>query len=303
MSLTLRKSSGQPALCYLEGPKSGPPLLLLHGVGRCAEDYREFAEGLVANWHAHALDFRGHGGSGRTSGQYLVTDCARDAVVFVRDEICQPVLIYGHSLGAMVALAAAVALPELVRGIVLEDPPFHTMGRRIAQTPWQALFMGMRDVARSSASADEMAAALAELAVPVPGQSGQTRLGQIRGADSLRFSACCLAQLDSEVFTPVIEGRWLDGYDALALCSRVRCPVLLLQGDPSAGGALTNADADATMAALPACRRVRFPGMGHLIHQDQPAAVLDALREFVTTLPSTFQNHEKTSSLSAVPGV
>ena len=303
MSLTLQKSPGQPALSYLEGPKAGPPLLLLHGVGRCAEDYREFASGLEANWHVRALDFRGHGGCDRAPGRYLVTDHARDTVAFVRDEICQPVVVYGHSLGAMVALAAAATLPGLVRGVVLEDPPFHTMGQRITQTPWQALFMGMRDVARRVTGVDELAAALAELPVPIPGQSGLAKLGQLRSAESLRFSARCLAQLDPEVFTSVIEGRWLDGYDERALFAQVRCPVLLLQGDPSAGGALLDADADAAMASLPSCRRVRFPGVGHLIHQDKPAAALRAMQEFAITLPSTFQSHEKTSSLSAVSGV
>ena len=303
MSLTLQKSQGQPALSYLEGPKAGPPLLLLHGVGRCAEDYREFATGLEEHWNISALDFRGHGGSDRAHDHYLVTDHIRDTVAFVRDEICQTVVIYGHSLGAMVALAVAAALPGQVRGIVLEDPPFHTMGRRIAQTPWQALFMGMRDAARRVTGVDEMAAALAELPVPVPGRSGLANLGQLRSAESLRFSARCLAQLDPEVFTPVIEGRWLDGYDESELCAQVRCPALLLQGDPAAGGALLDADADAVVATLPVCRRVRFPGVGHLIHQDKPAAALRALQEFATTLPSAFPNYEKTSSLSAVPGV
>jgi pimeloyl-ACP methyl ester carboxylesterase len=301
--LTLGKRSGQPALCYLEGPKAGPPLLLLHGVGRCAEDYREFAEGLLMDWHVHAPDFRGHGGSDRVPGKYLVTDHAHDTMAFVRDVIAEPVVIYGHSLGAMVALAVAATLPGLVRGIVLEDPPFHTMGRQIAQTPWQALFMGMRDVARSGTDSDELAVALADLSVPTPGRSGLTKLGQLRSRESLRFSARCLAQLDPNVFTPVIEGRWLDGYDERELYLRVGCPVLLLQGDPSAGGALTDADADAAMAALPGCRRVQFPGVGHLIHQDQPAAALRALQEFAAGLPSTFLCHEKASSLSAVPGV
>lgn len=303
MSFTPGKSSGRPAMGYLEGPKAGPPLLLLHGVGRCAEDYREFAAGLVKDWHVHALDFRGHGGSDRTLGQYHVTDYIRDTVAFARDDVCQPVVIYGHSLGAMVALAVAAKLPELVRGIVLEDPPFHTMGRRISHTPWQALFAGMRDVARSATGADGLEAALAELSVPVPGRSGLTKLRQLRSAESLRFSAQCLAQLDPEVFTPIIEGRWLDGYDEHVLFAQVRCAVLLLQGDPSAGGALLDADADAAIATLASCRRTRFPGVGHLIHRDQPAVALRALQEFAATLASTIQSHEKTSSLSAVSGV
>jgi pimeloyl-ACP methyl ester carboxylesterase len=290
-------------LSYFEGPKSGSPLLLLHGVGRCAEDYRDFADALIARWYLFALDFRGHGGSERISGRYFVTDYARDTVAFVRNEVRQQVVIYGHSLGAMVALAVAAELPGFVRGVVLEDPPFQTMGQRIAQTPWQALFTGMREVPKSGASVDQLAAKLADLAVPVPGRSGLTRLGELRSEESLRFSSQCLARLDPEVFTPIIEGRWLDGYDERELFSRVRCPALLLQGDPSAGGALTDADADAAMTVLPACRRIRFAGVGHLIHQDQPAAALRALEEFATTTLSLLPSHEKTGSLSAVSGV
>jgi len=277
--------------------------LLLHGVGRCAEDYREFAAPLEPDWHVLALDFRGHGDSERVSARYLVTDYARDAVTFVRDRISQPVVIYGHSLGAMVALAATAELSGHVHGIVLEDPPFHTMGRRIAHTPWQALFMGMRDVAKSVTGVNQLATALAELSVPVPGPSGLAKLGQLRSSESLRFSAQCLARLDPEVFTPIIEGRWLDGYDERELCARVRCPALLLQGDPSAGGALLDVEADATMTALPSCRRIRFVGVGHLIHQDQPKAALRALQEFAATLPSPSPGYEKASSLSAVSGV
>ena len=73
---------------------------------------------------------------------------------------------------------------------------------------------------------------------------GFKRLGDLRDRASLAWSAQCLSQLDPEVLTPVIEGRWLDGYDFPDALSRVRCPTLLLQADPSAGGALTDADAE-----------------------------------------------------------
>ena len=303
MSLSHPKRLGHPALCYLDGERAGPPLVLLHGLGRCAEDYREFAAALTADWHVLAPDFRGHGGSDHVPGQYLVTDYARDALAFVRDGISQPVVIYGHSLGAMVALAVAAELPEIVRGIVLEDPPFHTMGQRIAQTPWRELFQGMRETARSVTGVDQLAAALAELSVSVPGRSSPTTLGQLRSAESLKFSARCLAQLDPEVFTPVIEGRWLDGYDERELYSQVRCPALLLQGDSMAGGAFIDADADEAMTALRTGRRVRFAGVGHLIHQDQSEAALRALQEFATTTLSLFPSHEKAGSLSTVSGI
>jgi pimeloyl-ACP methyl ester carboxylesterase len=48
----------------------------------------------------------------------------------------------------------------------------------------------------------------------------------------------------------------------------------LLQADPSAGGALTDADADAIVHAIGTCHHVRFPGCAHQLHRDHPEKVL-----------------------------
>lgn len=256
----------------------GPALLLLHGVTRCGADWEPLTGSLAARWQITLLDQRGHGASPRGAG-YRVEDYVSDAVHAVRSEIASPLVILGHSLGAMVAAAVAAELPDLVRGIILEDPPFHTMGNRIEGTAWQAQFLGMRDVARGGGSIPEMIDALAAVRLPGP-RGGFRLLGDIRDRASLAWSAQCLSMLDAEVLTPVVEGRWLDGYDPAAVLSRVRCPALLLQGDPVAGGALTEEDADLALRVLSSPRRVRFPGCGHQLHRDRPAEVLSAVEDF-----------------------
>jgi hypothetical protein len=35
-----------------------------------------------------------------------------------------------------------------LRGIFLEDPPYHAMGKGIRQTPYYQQFIGMRELAR-----------------------------------------------------------------------------------------------------------------------------------------------------------
>lgn len=130
---------------------SGPSLLLLHGVTRCGEDWQPLMPALSAHWKVITVDQRGHGESPRGRG-YLVADYIADAVRLVRDELSTPLVIFGHSLGAMVAAAVAAELPQWVRGIVLEDPPFHTMGNRITGSLWQSQFIGMQEVARRSGS-------------------------------------------------------------------------------------------------------------------------------------------------------
>lgn len=73
-----------------------------------------------------AVDARGHGASDRANGSYYIKDHAQDAIG-VLEKITQsgttPVVIFGHSMGALQAMAAATLRPDLVRGLILEDPP------------------------------------------------------------------------------------------------------------------------------------------------------------------------------------
>ena len=278
MNFATQDFRGPPPLHFAEGPAAGPVLLLLHGVTRCWRDWEPLLPALTRAWHVIALDHRGHGGSGRAAG-YLVTDYVADAVRFVREEMAAPIVILGHSLGAMVAAAVAAEVPDVVRGVVLEDPPFHTMGNRIAATAWQAQFLGTREAVRRGGTIEELADALAEIRLPAPGGTFK-RLGDLRDRATLLWGAECLARIDPEVLTPLIEARWLEGYDVAQVLSRVRCPALLLQADPTAGGVMSDTDSDEVVQALPSCQRVRFPGTGHQLHRDCPESVLRALREF-----------------------
>jgi pimeloyl-ACP methyl ester carboxylesterase len=272
---------------------AGPVLLLLHGVTRCGADWEPLLPALAAHWKVIALDQRGHGTSQR-AGSYLVTDYVADVVRFMQEETADPVVLFGHSLGAMVAAAVAAELPDRVRGIILEDPPFHTMGNRIAGSTWQAQFTGMREAARKGGSVEEITDALADIRLPASGGAFK-RLGDLRDRASLAWSAQCLSQLDPEVLTPVIEGRWLDGYDFPDALSRARCPTLLLQADPSAGGALTDADTESLKSIVSDCQQVRFHGCGHNLHRDRPESVLRAFADFAATLP--FSNNTPATDL------
>jgi pimeloyl-ACP methyl ester carboxylesterase len=273
--------SRQPLLTCVDHGGNGPALLLLHGVTRCGGDWEPLLPTLTSYWRVFTLDQRGHGSSERAES-YLVTDYVADAVSWLRNQFALPITILGHSLGAMVAAAVAAELPQLVVGVVLEDPPFHTMGNRIAGSAWQAQFMGMRDIASRGGTLTEIANALAEIRIPVNG--GFKRLGELRDRSSLEWSAACLSQLEPQVLSPIIEGRWLDGYNVTNILSSVCCPTLLLQGDPSCGGALTNMDAETAMTQMNSCRRVLFPGCGHQLHRDRPEELLLVLQDFAMTI-------------------
>lgn len=296
-----RSLAGDPALSWHDlesGPTPRVPgacdadhrVVLLHGVTRCGRDFEPLVAALITTDEQDAaeglglrlavLDQRGHGDSSRAS-RYLVTDYAADAARFVQAH--GPCVIVGHSLGAMVAAHVAAHLPALVRGAVLVDPPFHGMGRRIGGSTWEALFVGLRDARLRECGVPELAAAIAEIRLPAG--AGPVRLGDVRDAAALHWHAECLSRLDPEVLTPVIEGRWLEGYDPPAVAAAIRCPLVLVQADPACGGALDDAEAAAFASAAPACQFVRVPAAGHALHREHPRRLAAAVRDLIRRLP------------------
>jgi pimeloyl-ACP methyl ester carboxylesterase len=252
---------------------------------RTRQTFAALHAGLGSAFRLDAIDFHGHGDSARWPGHYRVVDYAFATVDWLRRNGNEPIVIYGHSLGAMVAAGAAAALPDRVRAIVLEDPPFHTMGSRIEQTAWHGYFSAVyRLVQRdgfAAAPLEQQAQLLADLEVPDPITRRPRRLGEMRQASAIRFLASSLGRLDPEVLAPVVAGKWLEGYDEREIARQVICPVLLLQADPTAGGALTDEDA-ASFAALAAkATLVKLAGAGHNMHIDRTQDVIDLITLFL----------------------
>ena len=275
------------SLNFATGPRSGPALVFFHGVTRRWQSFVPLIPTLSTRWHIHALDHRGHGGSSRPKFGYLVRDYVRDAVAFVQEQVPGPAVLYGHSLGAMVAAGVAAELPRQVQGVVLEDPPFDTMGPRISQSALLSYFTGVQPFAESTLSVGALSRQLAEIPLTTPGKAGSIRLGDTRDMASLRFTARCLKPLDRDVLSPIIAGRWLEGFDWAAALGKITCPALLLQADLSVGGMLTDNDAAEAERLMPDCSRIRLPKVGHLIHWLQTETCLRLVNSFLESLEFT----------------
>ena len=264
-----------------------PPLVLLHGVTGRWQRFLPLLPSLALRWQVHALDLRGHGRSDRTDGKYLVADYIPDVVDFLRGKFSGAAVVYGHSLGALIAAAAAAEVPEEVRAVVLEDPPFETVGPRIGQTPFHSLFAGIHAiVAPKDCPRDvyELARRLAEIEITDPATGSSVRFGEVRDAADLLFIARSLLQVDPAVLEPLIAGRWLEGYDRDNILGRIECPVLLLQADETAGGMLSEADARLAESLITRCTRIHLPGTGHQIHWTEPQITLRLVTGFLESL-------------------
>ena len=209
---------GPIGLNYASGPPSGPPLLFLHGVTRRWQDFLILAPMLAVALACsraglpRARPLVAH--SGRLSSDRLRQRCGG---IFDSAHFREPAVVYGHSLGALTAVALAGQTPELVRGLVLEEPPAFSLIPHIRSTPFHAMFAGMQRLAGDSRSVREITRQLADVRIPIAGVEGGARLGDLRDPTNLRFLARCLQDMDPEVFAPLLEGRLLQGCDIDAL--------------------------------------------------------------------------------------
>ena len=97
---------------------SGPAIVLVHGVGLRAEAWFYQVEVLSKNHTVYALDMPGHGESDLLSDDAGLNEYVSAIASWVESEINTPVIIMGHSMGAMIALRFAIDYPQQCRAAV-----------------------------------------------------------------------------------------------------------------------------------------------------------------------------------------
>ena len=101
-----------------------PVAVLVHGVtGWWRTWWRVGPAFAAAGWRVIAVDLRGHGNSPRIEGRASIGDMAGDLGATIDRTGAPADALIGHSLGAAVGAELAYLRPELVRRLVLEDPP------------------------------------------------------------------------------------------------------------------------------------------------------------------------------------
>jgi pimeloyl-ACP methyl ester carboxylesterase len=259
-------------------------LLMLHGVGRAGRTFSSFAMMLPERFRIRTLDFRGHGASGRAFEAYRIVDYVRDATAAI-DAIGKPVVLYGHSLGSLVSAAAASLRPQLVRAVVLEDPPSSAFWAGLKETQYYPTFKAMRRWAgRSDLSIPEITASFGNEVVKSWPDGRVMRIRDVRDAVSLRFSATCARDMDPAVMDCILHDQWQIGYDYHAVFSAIRCPALLMRGDTAKGGMLPEEDAVTLSQLMSDSVRIDFPTAGHLLHWQVRSELAGQVSAFLETL-------------------
>jgi len=238
-----------------EGGSGEPLLVLLHGLGATGDVWEGWRPGLARRWPGRwiAPDLPGHGGSPPLTA-YTIDDLAAAVAGIVRPGA--PVVVLGHSLGGVVALALASHRFDVpVRAVI-------GLGIKVAWTDED--LERTRAVARRPlawfAARDEAAARylrVSGLAGLVPASNPAVDAG--------------LREQDGRWRLAMDPGAFAVGAPDMAqLLARSRAPVTLARGehDPM------NTDEQLTGLGVPA---VTLPGLGHNAHVESPELAITLL--------------------------
>jgi pimeloyl-ACP methyl ester carboxylesterase len=120
-----RWGGGDMALLDFGAADRPVDMVFAHANGFNALTYRELLAPLATTYRILAPDLRGHGHTQlpiNTDGRFDWADYADDLSAVLDSLDGPPVVLAGHSMGAVTALLAAVQRPERVRGLVLLEP-------------------------------------------------------------------------------------------------------------------------------------------------------------------------------------
>jgi pimeloyl-ACP methyl ester carboxylesterase len=268
-----------------DGDPGAPPVLILHGITQSTATWAWLVPHLAGDHRVVRLDFRGHGRSGRTPGAYAFPGYVADARAICEQVLGQPAVVVGHSLGGATAAGLAQTRPDLVRGVVLEDPAIMTPPAPGVTTEFDGntLAAGFQLMRESVPMLQQSGIAVADLvgilrAAPSP--SGPT-FGELIHDDALDAMAEAMLQLDATVLDAVFDGSIDPVFDSER---ELPAPGIALAGDQSFPDTVLR-ERDLALLAEHSpqveCRVVS--GVGHLIHdsRDHRAAVLAAVQDLL----------------------
>lgn len=286
--------TGGVALHYAEGPAGGPPLVLLHGGSARWQSWEPLIDDFATTMHVFAPDLRGHGRSSWLAPHYRLLDYTADIVALLEQRVPQPAIVFGHSLGGMVALLAAAQRPDLVRAVIAGDSPLSSASWLAALHDSHARLCEWHDLATRYRTAGPIIAALKDSPIEVPGQAESVPARAVFGEESPWFAwmASNLSQLDPATLAILLSDaeRAATDYELEPVMRSVQCPVLLLQADPAAGALMSDAEVAVARRTSPHVTHTRLDGVSHALHATHPAIVREAVAAFVRQISSLGRN-------------
>ena len=246
------------------GGEGRTPLLLLHGFTGHAHAWDTLSIALQPHFHVYALDQRGHGDS--DPADIYNPAVAFDDITGVIDQLgLRSVILVGLSMGGRNAIYLAAKRPDVVQKLVTVDigPEISARAAAAPAGPpepdtWESIEQAAQHLYRGN---------------PFPG------IHYYRWVASTSLKPRADGALVWKWHPSVKERRTQIEFDWWAALRSITCPALVLRGEHST--ILDRDVAERMGKELPNGRFVEIPRAVHTLHEDNPDAVVAALKDFL----------------------
>jgi N-formylmaleamate deformylase len=257
--------------------------VLVHGFSDNANCWPRLSRDLQEHYDVVLPDARGHGLSARIAPGETV-DLAADLAGVIRTLGLRHPVVVGHSMGAATAAQLGARFPDLVRALILEDPPW----RPYPEAP------ALVNIGPGNLEATQL-----KPAVPTPDANPLKRwidslagltpdkIAEENSAEHATWPKDVLlswseakSQLDRNFFLreEAHPMTWPEIVEA------IHCPTLLIISDPDRGGIVTSSLARDIADRNTAFTTVQIDGVGHHIRFEAYDRYRDAVFNFLAKL-------------------
>jgi pimeloyl-ACP methyl ester carboxylesterase len=236
---------------------SGPPLLLIHGLGYARWGWEPVVEALARSFDVLLFDNRGIGESDAPPGPYTAAQMASDALQVLEEADVERAHVLGTSLGGMVAQELALAHPGRVDKLVLAcTTPGGAGAFPMPERTVRLMTNGatLRDFVENALHPDERAELVERIL--------EHRLATAQAPEAWAAQAAAGA-----------------GFDAYERVGSIAAPTLVLHGDGDV--VVDPRNAELLAGLLPHASFELFPGTGHLFFWQEPERFARLVGEFL----------------------
>ncbi len=269
-------------------PGGRPPFHWAHANGFNAMTYQRLLAPLGDEMSVFAMDARGFGMSEAKAEPGAMRgwdNFVTDLLSFV-DQLGEPIVLGGHSMGGVVSLMAAAARPELVKGLVLADP--------VLMAPPKALLWGIKRLLGSTRNTPLAAGAARRRSVF---ESREAMVENYTGRGAFKtwpdgwiadyvaggtvdlpdgtVSLSCTPAWESHAFAMGPPTFWPP-------VERITCPIVILYAET--GSTFGDTSAETLSRRKPDATIIKVPGSSHFLPMEFADLVRDQVRSLYAGL-------------------
>lgn len=297
---------GSVMLNYVEGPNNNKPaLLLLHAQMMDWYSYSRVLPELSKSFHVFAVDYPGQGKTTAPTDVLNANGIGNVLSTFMETVIKEPAFVTGNSSGGLLTVWLAANKPQLVKAIVLEDPPlFSAEYPRVKKTIAYKSFTTCHNYVAEGRKDEFLLYWLNSSSAFIEKQAGKNVLPLMISSiksyrkvnpgkpveigylpDMMRIIIRGLDQFDPNFGNAFYDGSWNKGFDYGEALESIKCPTLLLQAnfeiraDGILDGAMSKEDADRAVSLIPNVTYQRIDA-SHVIHLDKPTQFVQIISNY-----------------------